>query len=496
MTILYKSTRNKNNKVSASQAILQGLASDGGLYVPTEMPKLHLNFEELGSKSYQEVAKIILQAFLADFTAEEIQACVDGAYDQKFSDPVIAPVVKKGEDYFLELFHGPTFAFKDLALSILPYLMTTAAKKNQIENEIVILTATSGDTGKAAMAGFADVPGTRIIVFYPENGVSWIQEKQMVTQTGENTHVVAVKGNFDDAQTAVKQMFNNAELKSSLAANNQQFSSANSMNIGRLLPQIVYYVYTYAQLVQQEEIKNGDLINVSVPTGNFGNILAAYYAKQIGVPIDQLICASNTNNVLTDFFKTGEYNRQREFHLTSSPSMDILVSSNLERLIYHLTNDNPTQTKALMDALSIEGKYQITPEMMAKLTNFYAEFATEKEVDQSIAHLFKETHYTMDPHTAVAKNVADKFKAGNHSVNKMVVVSTASPYKFPRTVVESISGGKSESDDFSLVKQLETLTGIPLPKEVQELEMLPVLHQQVVEVSAMQTAVEAILKTK
>lgn len=496
MTILYKSTRDENNKVSASQAILQGLASDGGLYVPTEMPKLHLNFEKLAKKSYQEVAKLILQAFLSDFTAEEIQACVDGAYDQKFSHPAIAPVVKKGEDYFLELFHGPTFAFKDLALSILPYLMTTAAKKNQIENEIVILTATSGDTGKAAMAGFSDVPGTRIIVFYPENGVSWIQEKQMVTQTGDNTHVVAVKGNFDDAQTAVKQMFNNAELKASLAANNQQFSSANSMNIGRLLPQIVYYVYTYAQLVQQEEIRNGDLINVSVPTGNFGNILAAYYAKQIGVPIDQLICASNTNNVLTDFFKTGEYNRQREFHLTSSPSMDILVSSNLERLIYHLTNDNPTQTKALMDALSIEGKYQITPEMMAKLTNFYAEFATEEEVEQSIAHLFKETHYTMDPHTAVAKNVADKFKAENHSVNKMVVVSTASPYKFPRTVVESISGEKSEADDFSLVKQLETLTGIPLPKEVKELETLPVLHQQVVEVTAMQTAVEAILKVK
>lgn len=494
MTIVYKSTRDEKNKVSASQAILQGLASDGGLYVPTEMPKLHLNFEELATKSYQEVAKLILQAFLADFTAEEITACVEGAYDEKFSNPTIAPVVKKGDDSFLELFHGPTFAFKDLALSILPYLMTTAAKKNQIENEIVILTATSGDTGKAAMAGFADVPGTRIIVFYPEKGVSWIQEKQMVTQTGENTHVVAVKGNFDDAQTAVKEMFNDQALKAALAGNNQQFSSANSMNIGRLLPQIVYYVYTYAQLVQQGGIENGDLINVSVPTGNFGNILAAYYAKEIGVPIDRLICASNTNNVLTDFFQTGEYNRQREFHLTSSPSMDILVSSNLERLIYHLTGDNAVQTKALMEALSIEGKYQITPTMIEQLTDFFADFATETEVEQSIGKVFTQTKYTMDPHTAVAKTVADKFAATTATANKMVIVSTASPYKFPRTVVESIAGSKSTAGDFKLVQQLETLTGIPLPKEVKELESLPVRHTQVVAVDAMQTAVEGILK--
>ena len=477
MPMLYKSTRDEKNQVSASQAILQGLASDGGLYVPADMPKLHLDFEELAKKSYQEVAVFVLQAFLADFTAEEIKACVAGAYDEKFTNPAIAPVVKKGEDYFLELFHGPTFAFKDLALSILPYLMTTAAKKNAIKNEIVILTATSGDTGKAAMAGFADVPGTRIIVFYPEKGVSWIQERQMVTQVGKNTHVVAVKGNFDDAQTAVKKMFNDTQLKEELANHNQQFSSANSMNI-------VYYVYTYAQLVKQNEITNGDTINVSVPTGNFGNILAAYYAKEIGVPIDRLVCASNTNNVLTDFFHTGEYNRQREFHLTSSPSMDILVSSNLERLIYHLTNDNAVQTKELMDALSTEGKYQITAEMQTKLSDFFAEFATETEVEASIAYVFAQQGYTMDPHTAVAKNVADKFTKSHENTNKMVVVSTASPYKFPRTVIESITHEQSTSDDMTLVKQLEEQSGVALPQAVKELATLPVLHEQVVEVAA------------
>lgn len=496
MTMFYKSTRDEKNTVSASQAILQGLASDGGLYVPTQVPQLHLNFEELATKSYQEVAELILKAFLTDFSEEEIKACVRGAYDEKFSNPAIAPVVKRGDDYFLELFHGPTFAFKDLALSILPYLMTTAAKKNHIENEIVILTATSGDTGKAAMAGFSDVPGTSIIVFYPENGVSWIQEKQMVTQTGKNTHVVAVKGNFDDAQTAVKKMFNNVALKEALAANQKQFSSANSMNIGRLVPQIVYYVYTYAQLVKQKEIKNGERINVSVPTGNFGNILAAYYAKQIGVPINQLICASNTNNVLTDFFQTGEYNRQRAFHLTSSPSMDILVSSNLERLIYHLTNDKASQTKELMANLTNEGKYQITTEMREKLSDFFADFATEEEVEQSISALFETVTYTIDPHTAVAKNVADKYKQQKEAEHKMVVVSTASPYKFPRIVFESIMKQKSELDDFSLVKALAKMTDIPLPEAIAELEKLPVLHNQVVEVREMQEAVENILKIK
>ena len=493
MPLLYQSTRDEKNIVTASEAILQGLATDGGLYVPTQFPDLHLDFAKLATQTYQEVAEFILQAFLTDFTAEEIKACVAGAYDEKFDDPVIAPLEKKGDSYYLELFHGPTFAFKDLALSILPYLTTTAAKKNQVEKEIVILTATSGDTGKAAMAGFADVPGTRIIVFYPEKGVSKIQETQMVTQKGANTHVIAVKGNFDDAQSAVKVMFNDAELKEKLAKNNQQFSSANSMNIGRLLPQVVYYVYTYAQLVKGNEITIGESINVSVPTGNFGNILAAYYAKKIGVPINQLICASNTNNVLTDFFTTGEYNRKRPFYLTTSPSMDILVSSNLERLIYHLSGDDAKQTKEWMDALLVDGQYQISSTMLAELAEFYGAFATEKEVEETITSVFKEELYAIDPHTAVAKSVATKYREEQGDPLKMVVISTASPYKFPRTVVEAITGRVSEADDFTLVHQLEALTGIALPQAVKELTDLPILHTQVVEVTEMQQAVESIL---
>ena len=493
MPLLYQSTRDEKNIVTASEAILQGLATDGGLYVPTQFPDLHLDFAKLATQTYQEVAEFILQAFLTDFTAEEIKACVAGAYDEKFDDPVIAPLEKKGDSYYLELFHGPTFAFKDLALSILPYLTTTAAKKNQVEKEIVILTATSGDTGKAAMAGFADVPGTRIIVFYPEKGVSKIQETQMITQKGANTHVIAVKGNFDDAQSAVKVMFNDTELKEKLAKNNQQFSSANSMNIGRLLPQVVYYVYTYAQLVKGNEITIGEPINVSVPTGNFGNILAAYYAKKIGVPINQLICASNTNNVLTDFFTTGEYNRKRPFYLTTSPSMDILVSSNLERLIYHLSGDDAKQTKEWMDALLVDGQYQISSTMLAELAEFYGAFATEKEVEETITSVFKEELYAIDPHTAVAKSVATKYREEQGDPLKMVVISTASPYKFPRTVVEAITGRVSEADDFTLVHQLEALTGIALPQAVKELTDLPILHTQVVEVTEMQQAVESIL---
>lgn len=493
MTVLYQSTRDKENVVTASQAILQGLAVDGGLYVPTQLPEFQLDFQQLANQSYQEVATLILQGFLADFTAEEIQTCVAGAYDEKFTTSTIAPVVKKGKDYYLELFHGPTFAFKDLALSILPYLLTTAAQKNQSDKEIVILTATSGDTGKAAMAGFMDVPGTQIIVFYPENGVSKIQEKQMVTQKGDNTHVVAVKGNFDDAQTAVKAMFNNEALKEHLAQNKMQFSSANSMNIGRLIPQIVYYVYTYAQLVKQGEIKVGEKINVSVPTGNFGNILAAYYAKKIGVPINRLICASNDNKVLTDFFATGEYNKNRPFYLTTSPSMDIVVSSNLERLIYHLTANNPKQTKDLMTSLTTNGNYQISDSMMAELSEFASDFATEAEVEQGILATFTNEDYVIDPHTAVAERVLRKYQAQTNDFTKAVIVSTASPYKFPRTVIEGLTEQPQAGDDFALVEEIAEKTGATVPEAVAELPTLPVRHTQVVRVEEMQSAVENIL---
>ena len=327
MEVKYVSTRNKDDVKTASQAILQGLAKDGGLYVPTEIPKLDIPMEKLGEMTYQEVAYEVMSRFFTDFTEEELKHCINSAYDSKFDTEEIAPLVKAHGAYYLELFHGKTIAFKDMALSILPYLMVTSAKKNQVKNDIVILTATSGDTGKAALAGFADVPGTKIIVFYPKDGVSPIQKQQMVTQTGENTFVVGIDGNFDDAQTGVKKMFNDSELAKELDEAGYQFSSANSINIGRLIPQVVYYVSAYARLLHNEAIQPGEEINVAVPTGNFGNILAAYYAKQMGVPIDRLICASNSNRVLYDFFSTGNYDRQREFQLTMSPSMDILISS-------------------------------------------------------------------------------------------------------------------------------------------------------------------------
>ena len=491
MALLYKSTRDANNIVSASQAILQGLATDGGLYVPTELPQVTLDFDELATQSYQEVAYTIMSAFYPDFTEEELRHCINSAYDEKFDDQVIAPVVKQDGNYYLELFHGSTIAFKDMALSILPYLMTTSAKKNGVDSEIVILTATSGDTGKAAMAGFADVPGTKIIVFYPKDGVSKIQEKQMVTQKGDNTYVVAIDGNFDDAQSTVKALFNDSELKAKLAANGKQFSSANSINIGRLIPQVVYYVYAYAQLVKAGEIKTGDPINVSVPTGNFGNILAGYYAKQLGVPFKQLICASNPNKVLTDFFQTGVYDRNRPFFVTSSPSMDILISSNLERLIYHLTGDDVEQTKVLMEQLGTQGSYTITEAMKERLTGFFADFATEEETKAAIEKVYQASEYVIDPHTAVAASVLEKYQATDEL--PALVVSTASPYKFPRVVVEALTHAETDKDDFELVAELHELSGVAIPQAVEELTDAPIRHNRVIAAGKMKECVEEIL---
>ena len=379
MQVLYKSTRGKEEAVTASMAILKGLSEDGGLFVPTEIPKLDVSMDKLAQMSYQETAYEVMKRFLTDFTEEELKNCISRAYDDKFDTKTIAPLHEADGVYFLELYHGATIAFKDMALSILPHLMTTAAKKNNVKNEIVILTATSGDTGKAAMAGFADVPGTKIIVFYPKNGVSPIQEKQMVTQKGNNTYVVGITGNFDDAQTAVKKMFNDQKLEAELDQAGYQFSSANSINIGRLVPQIVYYVYAYASLVRQGKIKDGQEINITVPTGNFGNILAAYYAKQMGLPVHKLICASNDNKVLYDFFRTGTYDRKRDFILTTSPSMDILISSNLERLIYRIAGADAKKCAELMQALSAGGEYTITEEMKSQLGDFYGNFCTEEE---------------------------------------------------------------------------------------------------------------------
>ena len=377
MELFYSSTRDKAEKVTASQAILQGLAQDGGLFVPSYIPALSVDMDVLKDMSYQEIAYEVMSRFLTDFSEKELKDCIAAAYDEKFDTKEIAPLKKAGEAYYLELFHGATIAFKDMALSILPHLMTTAAKKNQASGEIVILTATSGDTGKAALAGFADVPGTRIIVFYPKNGVSSIQEKQMVTQKGANTYVVGIHGNFDDAQTGVKKLFGDRELNEELKEAGFRFSSANSINIGRLVPQIVYYVYAYAKLYGAGVLKKGEPMNVVVPTGNFGNILAAYYAKEMGVPIGKLICASNENKVLYDFFRTGSYDRNREFVLTTSPSMDILISSNLERLIYKIAGADDVKDAAFMKELSEKGTYTITPQMKEKLADFYGNYASE-----------------------------------------------------------------------------------------------------------------------
>ena len=384
MHVLYKSTRGKEETVTASMAILKGLSEDGGLFVPTEIPKLDVPMDELAKMSYQETAYEVMKCFLTDFTEEELKNCINNAYDEKFDTKEIAPLHEADGAYFLELYHGATIAFKDMALSILPHLLVTSARKNNVKNEIVILTATSGDTGKAALAGFADVPGTKIIVFYPKHGVSPIQEKQMVTQKGDNTCVIGITGNFDDAQTGGKKMFSDKELNEYLASKGYQFSSANSINIGRLVPQMVYYVYAYTRLVANGEIKAGDKINVVVPTGNFGNILAAFYAKQMGLPINKFICASNENKVLYDFFRTGTYDRKREFILTTSPSMDILISSNLERLIYRIAGNDAEKNKALMQALNGKGAYTITDDMKKQLADFYGNYASEAETAATI----------------------------------------------------------------------------------------------------------------
>ena len=492
MSLFYKSTRDDSVKVTASQAILKGLAPDGGLFVPESIPSFDKSLEELSKMSYKEVAYEVMKLMLDDFTEEELKACIDKAYDEKFDTDVIAPLVKADGAYYLELFHGATIAFKDMALSILPHLLITSAKKNDVHNEIVILTATSGDTGKAALAGFADVKGTRIIVFYPKNGVSPIQEKQMVTQKGDNTYVIGIKGNFDDAQTGVKKIFGDKELEKEMAEAGFQFSSANSINIGRLVPQIVYYVYAYTRLLADGEIKAGDKINAVVPTGNFGNILAAFYAKNMGLPINKLICASNENKVLYDFFTTGEYDRNREFVLTTSPSMDILISSNLERLIYRIAGNSAKKNSELMESLKNTGKYEITPEMKAQLSDFYGNYATEAEDAATIKKLYEDTGYVIDTHTAVAATVYEKYKKETDDT-VTVIASTASPYKFTRSVMDAIDSKYDSMTDFELVDELSKISNVAVPQAIEDIRTAPVLHDTVCEVNEMSSSVKKIL---
>ena len=494
MNLVYHSTRNSEETATASEAILKGLTSDGGLFVPDSIPKLNVSLEDLTKMSYQEIAYAVMKEFLTDFTEEELKTCINNAYDSKFDTEEIAVTKKVDGAYYLELFHGATIAFKDMALSILPHLLVTSARKNNVKNEIVILTATSGDTGKAALAGFADVPGTKIIVFYPKHGVSPIQEKQMVTQKGDNTYVIGIKGNFDDAQTGVKKMFSNKELAKVMNDNGFQFSSANSINIGRLVPQVVYYVKAYADLLKQGALKAGEPMNVVVPTGNFGNILASYYAKQMGIPIGKFVCASNKNKVLFDFFETGKYDRNREFYVTTSPSMDILISSNLERMIYRIAGNDAKQCAKFMAALTKDGEYVITDAMKAELSEFFGAFGSEEETAVKIKEVYDKEGYVMDTHTAVAAVAYDKYKAATgDDKTPTVIASTASPYKFTRSVMDAIDPAYDAEDDFELVDELNKVSKTAIPKAIEEIRTAPVLHDTVCETAGMEDEVKKIL---
>lgn len=463
----YASTRNSALKVTSAHAIVKGLSDEGGLYVPESIPALSKE-EILGlcEKSYVDRAYTVFSKFLTDFTPEELRHCVESAYNSKnFDTDNIAEITKLSESrYILELWHGPTCAFKDMALQILPYLLTTSAKKEVSGKQIAILVATSGDTGKAALEGFKDVEGTSISVFYPEDGVSPMQKRQMTTQEGKNVNVCAVKGNFDDCQNGVKAIFTDNDIENTLAERNILLSSANSINWGRLAPQIIYYVSTYAQLVKDKEIEYGEKVNIVVPTGNFGNILAAYYARLMGIPVNKLICASNSNNVLTDFINTGVYDRNRQFYTTISPSMDILISSNLERLLYHLTGENDKLINEWFGKLKESGRYEVNEDVKKQLSElFYAGCCNDEETKSEIHKTFEGEHYLLDTHTAVAVKVYDDYKRKTGDTTKTIIASTANPYKFGRAVYDAVGGKSPCEDEFELISHLEAETGTKMP---------------------------------
>lgn len=489
----FRSTRGSERELTGAQAIIQGLAEDKGLFVPTELPKLPFEIEDMIGKSYQEIAFQIISAFFDDYTAEEMHHCIDGAYDAKFEAEDIAPLVEAGGAYFLELYHGKTAAFKDMALSILPYLLTTAMKKENEDKKICILTATSGDTGKAALEGFADVPGTEIIVFFPNQGVSQVQERQMITQEGANTHVYAINGNFDDAQTGVKKIFNDEAFAEKLAAAGCKLSSANSINIGRLVPQVAYYVYSYIKLVERGVLKNGEPMNIVVPTGNFGNILAGYYAKQMGIPVHKFICASNENKVLTDFINTGVYDIKRDFYLTNTPSMDILISSNLERLLYHLSGGNGAEIKGLMEQLDTAKEYEVSERIKEGLSEFYGGYADVAATNEAVGTMYRQHHYLMDTHTAVAYKVYEDYREKTGDTTPTVIASTASAYKFAESVAKSIGMGEEENG-FRYVEALAAETGVRVPKGLKDLDKKEIRHTGVIDVDQMQKTVEAAVK--
>lgn len=483
----YKSTRNANIRFSASQVIAQGISEEGGLFVPTALPDVREMLPRLANMEYQELAIEVFGLFLADFSKTEIENSVKSAYStNKFgsSEPVkLVPLTKCGQEkYLLELWHGPTCAFKDMALQILPYFLTMSLKKFSPGREAVILVATSGDTGKAALEGFRDVPGTRVIVFYPQNGVSPMQKRQMATQEGKNVTVCAIKGNFDDAQTAVKKIFTDPDMKKVLDQHGIMFSSANSINIGRLLPQVVYYFYAYFKLCHAEKLTLGQPMNIVVPTGNFGNILAAYYAKRMGLPVKKFICASNANKVLTDFIRTGVYNRKREFYATASPSMDILISSNLERLLYALSGDDSIAVSKWMEQLSATGSYDVGSVVRDRVQElFFGGFCGDQETEETIRETWKKEGYLCDTHTAVALNVYQQYmEETDDTSTPTVVASTASPYKFVDHVLGALEA-TGDASEFENIARLEEITGTPVPVQLKALKDKPVRFTDLIE---------------
>ena len=495
----YTSTRNNKIRVSSAQAISQGISKEGGLFVPCSFPQFTLEtIKNMVSMSYIERAKLILKEYLTDFSEDEINYCVEGAYEaSKFSSSKIAPVVNVNKnENILELWHGPTCAFKDMALQLLPYLMTVSAKKAADGKTIVILVATSGDTGKAALEGFKNVKNTKILVFYPVDGVSDMQKLQMATQEGENVAVCAINGNFDDAQSAVKAIFTHDDIKDKLAEKNMMFSSANSINWGRLLPQIVYYFSAYCDMAEQGKINVGDEINFVVPTGNFGNILAAYYAIKMGLPVKKLICASNSNNVLTDFLTTGKYNKNRDFYTTTSPSMDILISSNLERLLYHISGDNDGLINELMDSLNSKGEYCVDEKMIADIKKYFsADFATEGDVENTIREQFENYSYLLDTHSAVAVKVYLDYVNKTGDDVPTVIDSTASPYKFSKAVLNAVKSGNIDSaDEFDMVDELNKVSSLEVPEPLKSLKNKTVRFTDVCNKSDMSEMVFRLLK--
>lgn len=473
--MFYTSTRDNNVKVTASKAITDGISRDGGLYIPVEIPTLSMDeIKALCGVGYKERAKKILGLYLSDFTEEELDYCVEGAYaDGKFSSKDIAPVVKLHDNVnILELFRGPTCAFKDMALQMLPYLLTVSAKKNLENKDIVILVATSGDTGKAALEGFKNVDGTKILIFYPDNGVSPMQKLQMTTQEGDNVGVCAIKGNFDDAQTGVKSIFTNKEILEKFEENNLVFSSANSINWGRLAPQIVYYVSAYCDMVNNGSVKFGEKINVVVPTGNFGNILAAYFAKEMGLPLNRLICASNANNVLTDFIENGTYDRNRDFYTTTSPSMDILISSNLERLLYMLCGRNSDTINGWFSELAENGKYTVSEDVKEKIQEVFSAGCCDDDATKTvIGETYSQYNYLCDTHTAVAVNVCNAYMEKTGDKTPVIIASTASPFKFSKAVLSAVEkDGKDYEDEFSTVAALENISSLKAPEQLSALK--------------------------